>query len=152
MQRHLVLTAAALALAAAAPTSAAAQLRMPPVKLIAALGPSQGATLGFIRAPGGGAVPARHLGSNEVMLGLETRTPLRGVDLRLSLHDSNPYLALATGGNADQAVARTHLTTLALDAVIRLPHLGGAMPYLLVGGGLKRYGSTRATSGSPGSR
>ncbi|HYH81108.1 MAG TPA: hypothetical protein VEX86_15000 [Longimicrobium sp.] len=140
MQRHLVLTAAALALAAAAPAPAAAQLRMPPVRLIAGLGPSQGATLGFLRTAEGGAVPARHLGTNAVMLGLETRSPIRGVDLRLSLQASSPHLALAAGsGTNDEVVRPTSMSALSLDAVIRLPHVLGAQPYLLAGAGLKRY-------------
>lgn len=135
MQRHLVLTAAALALAAAAPGHAAAQAR--PVTVIVGLGPSQGARLGGLPGPQG-TVQSRLLGSTTPMLGIQAATPLRGVDLRLTVQHGSPTLALQ-GNDGFVTSGRVGVTTITADAVINLPRVAGARPYLLAGGGVRRY-------------
>jgi hypothetical protein len=136
MRPSFVRTSLAVAVAAAALAApAAAQLRVPPVQLIVGMGPLEANTLGFIGERGRETVSARHLNANALMLGVQARTPLRGVDLRLSVQHATPMLVLG-----DQLTTPTSLTTVALDAVVNLPRLGGVHPYVLAGGGFKRYG------------
>ncbi|HEX9937651.1 MAG TPA: hypothetical protein VGB15_11035 [Longimicrobium sp.] len=135
MQRHLVLTAAALALAAAAPGHAEAQTR--PVTVIVGLGPSHAARLGGLPGPQG-PVQGRLLGATTPMLGIQAPTALRGVGLRLAVQHSNPTLALQ-GEDGFVTSGHVGVTTVTADAVIDLPHVLGARPYLLAGGGVRRY-------------
>lgn len=142
MQRHLVLTAA-LALAAAHP--AAAQIRIPPVRLIAGIGQVDGTTAGIFTTPTGQRYYTRHHPATALQLGLETTSPVRGVDLRLNLQHSNPQLTLGQIGTMEQPAAdpvnvyRTGVNTLTLDAAIHLPRVLDSSPYLLVGGGIRRF-------------
>ncbi|HET7464632.1 MAG TPA: hypothetical protein VFJ82_25545 [Longimicrobium sp.] len=143
MQRHLVLTAV-LALAAASP--AAAQLRIPPVRLIAGIGEVDGGSTGVYVAPTGARYYTRHHPATALQLGLETTGPVRGVDLRLNLQHSNPQLTLGQLGTLEgpapapaSDVYRTGVNTVTLDAAIHLPRVLDSSPYLLVGGGIRHY-------------
>ncbi|HET7230313.1 MAG TPA: hypothetical protein VFJ16_09940 [Longimicrobium sp.] len=135
MKRHLVLAAAALALAATSTTHAAAQRR--PVSLIVGLGPVQGSSLGYV-ADSDGGTSARLLGSTAPMLGIQAPTPIRGVDLRVTAQHSTPALAMQS---ADGYVVKDHagVTSLTADLVINLPHVGPIRPYLLAGAGVRYY-------------
>lgn len=135
MQRHLVLTAAALALSAGASTRAVAQQR--PVSVIVGLGPAQGVSLGGL--PGGqGTVNGKLLPSTTPMLGIQAPTPIRGVDLRLTVQHGHPFLALESG---DGFVLRdrANFTTVTADAVMHLPRVAGFRPYLTAGAGVRHF-------------
>ncbi|HEX6749250.1 MAG TPA: hypothetical protein VF092_18275 [Longimicrobium sp.] len=142
MNRHLVrttLAAAVTAVAAASPT--AAQLRVPPVTLVVGAGAAGRSELGPIGA-GGVHEWGQHQPGAALQLGVEAASPLRGVDLRLGYQFSNPQLALGDANhpeNPPQNVYRTGVGTLTLDAVVRLPRVLDARPYLLAGAGLRHY-------------
>lgn len=135
MKRTLVLSTA-LALASALP--AAAQIRIPPVQLVTGVGYSQGTSLGFLGNRDGAAF-ASHRNAAAFQVGLQTPSGVRGVDLRLSLQYSNPTLQMDKGDLALEPVYRTGITTLTMDALVHLPRVIGARPYVLAGAGLKRY-------------
>ena len=141
MKRNLVLSAA-LALAAAHP--AAAQLRIPPVQLIAGVG-EVGATYYGAYHGGSAVYDLTHHAARAWRLGLETPSPVRGVDLRLNLQRWSPRLTVSsiTPGAAPVLptgeIQRTTVTALTLDAVIRLPRVLESRPYVLLGTGLTRY-------------
>jgi len=140
MQRHLVLTAAALALAAGASTRTAAQQR--PVSVIVGLGPAQGIGLGGL--PGQqGTVHGKLLPSTTPMLGIQAPTPIRGVDVRLTVQHGHPFLALESGGGFVLR-DRAYVTTVTADAVMSLPRLAGFRPYLTAGAGVRRFGFDQA--------
>jgi opacity protein-like surface antigen len=143
MHRHLVLTAAALTLAAAAPSPAAAQIRIPPVRLIAGIGVVDGSPVFLASVPAGGQVIAWHHPATALQLGLETTSPVRGVDLRLSLEHSNPQLRLSGVGDNPARIGhdvyRTGVNTLTLDAAIHLPRVLDSQPYVLIGAGATHF-------------
>lgn len=142
MKRTFVLSAA-VALAAAHP--AAAQLRIPPVRLIAGIGQVDGGTVGLFTTPTGQRYFTLHHPATALQLGLETSSPVRGVDLRLNLQHSNPQLTLGQIGTMEQParapanVYRTGVNTVTLDAAIHLPRVLDSSPYLLVGGGIRHF-------------
>ncbi|HEX8905801.1 MAG TPA: hypothetical protein VF771_13205 [Longimicrobiaceae bacterium] len=131
------LAAAVAALATAAP--AAAQIRIPPVRLILGGGETVGYALGSL-APDTNRTYARHHDAAALQIGLETDAPVRGVDLRLNYQVSNPLLRLTDFRNeTEQDVFRTGVGTLTLDAAIHLPRVLDATPYVLVGAGIRNY-------------
>lgn len=141
MKTRIVLAAAVLALGTAAP--AAAQIRIPPVRLIGGIGVVDGSPVFLASVPSGGQVIARHHPATALQLGLETTSPVRGVDLRLNLQHSNPQLRLSGGGDTpaqvDHDVYRTGVNTLTLDAAIHLPRILDSRPCVLVGAGVTRF-------------
>ncbi|HEU4558037.1 MAG TPA: hypothetical protein VFS20_09315 [Longimicrobium sp.] len=135
MQRHLVFIAAALALAASIPRHAAAQER--PTTVIVGLGRFGGASLGTPPSVEGDA-RARLRGTTAPVLGIQAPTRIRGVDVRLTVQHARPFLALETADGVTRH-DRAGVTSLTADAVINLPPIAGARPYLLAGAGLRRY-------------
>lgn len=135
MQRHLVLTAAALALAATIHSTAAAQQR--PVTVLLGVSTLKSSSIGLL--PGTqSAVPGQLLGASAPFVGLQLPTAIRGVDLRLTAQHASPYLAFRTAeGLALQE--RAGITSLTAEAVVHLPGVAGVRPYLLAGGGLRHY-------------
>jgi len=142
MKRTFVL-AAAVAVAAAHP--AAAQIRIPPVRLIAGVGQVDGGPVDLYHTPTGPRYYTLHHPATALQLGLETSSPIRGVDLRLNLQHSNPQLGLGQIGTMEQPAAdpadvyRTGVNTLTLDAAIHLPRVLDSSPYLLAGAGIKHF-------------
>ncbi len=141
MKRNLVL-AAALALAAAHPV--AAQIRIPPVQLIAGMGRVGGSHYGTYGSPEG-AQYLTHQGATSVQLGLQTASPVRGVDLRLNLQRWSPRMNISGPFDADggatpnEVLHRTQLTSLTLDAIVRLPRVLESRPYVVAGAGITRF-------------
>lgn len=142
--KHTFVLAAAVAVAAAHP--AAAQIRIPPVRLIAGIGGVDGETVDiYSTTPTGPRYFTMHHPATALQLGLETSSPIRGVDLRLNLQHSNPQLKLGQIGTVEQPAAgaedvyRTGVNTLTLDAAIHLPRVLDSTPYLLVGAGIKHF-------------
>ncbi len=135
MQRHLVLTAAVLAVAASVPHDAAAQER--PVTVIVGMGLTGGPSLGSVLHQQE-TVSATLGGALTPVLGIEVPTRLRGVDVRLTAQRSRPYLWLETPAGTT-AIERAVVTNVTADAVINLPGIASVRPYLLAGAGLRRY-------------
>lgn len=139
MKRNLVL--AALALAAAHPV--AAQIRIPPVQLIAGMGRVGGSHYGTYGSTKG-LQYLTHQGATSVQLGLQTASPVRGVDLRLNLQRWKPRMNISGpfNGGADapnQVLHPTQLTSLTLDAIVRLPRVLESRPYVVAGAGITRF-------------
>jgi opacity protein-like surface antigen len=141
MKRHLVL-ATTLALAAAA-APAAAQIRIPPVRLIAGVGEAGASNYGLFQNESG-LYHLMHGASTATQLGLEAPSGIRGVDLRLGFQYWKPMLRRETVstagdvGSAPQNVYRTSVKTLTLDAAVHLPRVLDSTPYLLAGAGVIR--------------
>lgn len=155
MRSSLVRTTLAAALVACAATNAGAQLRIPPVRVFGGLGKVNENSLGTI-GENGDRVYGRHHSATLWQLGVETASPLRGVDLRLGFESSHPLLTLVDTRPADYHqwtatdVDRTHIDRLTLDASVHLPHVLDAAPYLLAGAGVKRYDFDQAYFASTG--
>lgn len=142
MKRNFVL-AAALALTTAPP--AAAQLRIPPVQLIVGggrVGPTHYATYGSPE----GTHYMTHGGARTLQLGLQTPSAVRGVDLRLNLQRWRPRMyvtvpsaAAELGYMPHELLYPTQLTTLSLDAIVKLPRVLASRPYVVAGAGLTRF-------------
>ncbi|HEU4558036.1 MAG TPA: hypothetical protein VFS20_09310 [Longimicrobium sp.] len=142
MKRNFVL-AAALALAAAHP--AAAQLRIPPVQLIAGVGRVSGSHYATFSSAEETHYMT-HGRATALQLGLQTTSPVRGVDLRLNLQRWRPQMhvtvpsAAASGGNVPhEIIYPTQLTSLTLDGIVKLPRVLEARPYVVAGAGLTRF-------------
>ncbi|HET7230312.1 MAG TPA: hypothetical protein VFJ16_09935 [Longimicrobium sp.] len=137
MKRNLVL-ATLLALAATA-APAAAQIRIPPVTLIAGVGKAAEANYAAYLNESG-MYQLEHGSSPVVQLGLETPSGIRGVDVRLGVTSWKPMARLEEGSTSGggQGISRTRMKTLTLDANVHLPRVLDAHPYLLAGGALVR--------------
>lgn len=140
MKRTLAV-AAALALAGALP--AAAQIDIPPVRLIAGVGKVAGSPYAT-RGSQDGTYWLTHDAATSVQLGLETASPVRGVDLRLNLQYWKPQMNVSRfiGPGSPEArddVYRTSVKSLTLDAVIHLPRVLESRPYMLAGAGLTHF-------------
>ncbi len=130
-------TAAAFALLASA-TAAEAQ-SFPKFSLLAGTGWLGESRLGNVPNELGGVSEARHHTTGNYVLGLETASPLKGVDLRLSFEYARPKLQLMRPPEMPDQIYRTSVKTLTLDAVVRGPRVLDAQLYGIVGAGVRHF-------------
>lgn len=136
--RKTVVRAALAALALVATAQAAeAQIRFPKTQLIVGVGRTTEMDFGEL-VVGEGSSYSYHHPTTVVDVGLQTASPLKGVDLRATFQYARPRLDIVGGEGVDNSY-RSSVKTLTLDAVVRGPRILDARLYALGGVGVRHF-------------
>ena len=107
------------------------------VSVVAGAGQLGAGNLQYLRASGDTSA-AFHQGGRALTLGVQVRSPIRWVDLRLSAQTSAPVADLYSYRRDQSARTSASVRTLQVDAIAHLPRVLDARPYLLAGAGVRR--------------